>query len=66
MLASCAQDILGLLDDKTLFAADEVSELWREAIIDGQLLQKRLKQKVCVTILFDNVTCQLILTWTVL
>jgi hypothetical protein len=47
MLRNCAQNILELLDDETLLVADEVSVHWKQAIIQGSLLQKLLKRKVC-------------------
>jgi hypothetical protein len=46
MLSYLAQKILVNLDDKTLMVADEVSDLWKQTIIQGGLLQKLLKRKV--------------------
>jgi len=46
MLSYVAQKILMKLDEKTLLVADKVSEPWKEAIVQGRLLQKLLKRKV--------------------
>lgn len=46
LLGEIAVDILGCLNAKDLHMAEEVSDCWREAIMNGKLWEKLFKRNV--------------------
>ena len=52
MQSYIAQDILEMLDSWSLANAEQVSQLWREIIVDNKLWKKMFDSTVCMRLMF--------------